>query len=123
LTAEVDALFQNEVRFHFDAEDNVLFPVAAEYQTLRPLVAELQDEHRSLRRRATAVSDRGLGVHGMLDFAAALSAHIRKEERQLFEECQRLMAPSQLAELGAALDQYFVASGMPGATCALPPRS
>jgi hemerythrin-like domain-containing protein len=37
------------------------------------------------------------------DFAKKLTAHIRKEERELFETLQRLLAPEELASLGTAL--------------------
>jgi hemerythrin-like domain-containing protein len=118
--AEIDALFNNEIRFHFAAEEQVLFPAAAEYPLLKPLVEELLAEHGTLRRLAAAASERKLGAQGVLDFAAALAVHIRKEERQLFQECQRLMGADKLAELGAALDRNLAASGMPGAACAIP---
>jgi hypothetical protein len=34
-----------------------------------------------------------------------LASHIRKEERQLFEELQKLMTPEEMAKLGVALQQ------------------
>jgi hypothetical protein len=37
-------------------------------------------------------------------FAQQLSAHIRKEERLLFESMQRLMKPPELASLGIGLE-------------------
>ena len=52
-------------------------------------------------------------------FGETLSQHIRTEERQLFEECQRQMPAGEIAHAGAALEEYFVNSGMPGASCAL----
>jgi hemerythrin-like domain-containing protein len=37
-------------------------------------------------------------------FAQQLSAHIRKEERQLFERLQQLMSAEELADLGIRLE-------------------
>ena len=118
--SEIDTLFNNEIRFHFDAEEQVLFPAAAKYEALRPLVEELLAEHRALRREAGAASEHKMGVQGVLDFVTALAAHIRREERQLFQECQQLMSADELARLGTALDGNMAASGMPGVACAMP---
>ena len=117
--AEIDTLFNSEILFHFDAEEQVLFPTAAQYESLRSLVEELRAEHDTLRSQAGAASEKKLGAQGVLDFATALAAHIRKEERQLFQECQNLMSADALAQLGAALDSNLAASGMPGAACAI----
>lgn len=38
-------------------------------------------------------------------FGQRLAAHIRKEERQLFEGLQGAMNPGELAELGTRLDK------------------
>jgi hemerythrin-like domain-containing protein len=38
-------------------------------------------------------------------FAQQMSAHIRKEERQLFERMQELMSQEEMALLGQGLDQ------------------
>ena len=39
-----------------------------------------------------------MSVEGLPAFARQLSAHIRKEERQLFERMQQLMDPEQLTD-------------------------
>ncbi|HLX73350.1 MAG TPA: hypothetical protein VKR26_01380, partial [Terriglobales bacterium] len=47
---------------------------------------------------------RELNPAGLREFAQTLSAHIRKEERELFEVCQLLFPPQKLVSVGAALD-------------------
>jgi hemerythrin-like domain-containing protein len=39
------------------------------------------------------------------EFAQGLSAHIRKEERHLFERLQEVMSEGDLAEMGQKLDE------------------
>jgi hypothetical protein len=43
-------------------------------------------------------------------FAEMLSGHIRREERQLFEELQRRMTPPMLAEMGEQIDHALGAA-------------
>lgn len=118
---EIEQLFQNEIRYHFEAEEKVLFPAARRQGSLRILVDELLAEHVRLRALAQRALARSLDAAGLQQFADTLAPHIRKEERQLFEQCQALLPASELERLGGALEQYFQSSGMPGASCALRP--
>jgi hemerythrin-like domain-containing protein len=120
--AEIEQLFQGEIRYHFEAEEKVLFPAARRQAGLRILVDELLAEHVRLRALAQRAGARSLDAPGLQQFAGVLSAHIRKEERQLFEQCQGLLPAAEMERLGSALEEYFKASGMPGASCALPPQ-
>lgn len=120
--AEVEQLFQGEIRYHLEAEEKLLFPVARRQAGLRILVDELLAEHVRLRALAQQAAARSLNAAGLQRFAETLSAHIRKEERQLFEQCQALVPAAELERLGAAMDEYFQGSGMPEASCALRPR-
>ena len=121
--AEIEQLFQGEIRYHFEAEEKVLFPAARRQGGLRVLVDELLAEHVRLRALAQRAATRSLDAAGLQQFAATLSAHIRKEERHLFEQCQALLPAGEMERLGAALEEHFKGSGMPGASCALRPES
>src|SRR5258708_5376945 len=105
--AEITRHFQQEIRLHFAAEDLVLFPAAKEFDELASLIEELSSEHTMLREDFAQAEARSLSVEGMLAFGQRLSAHIRKEERQLFERMQELMSPEEIAALGAALDDML----------------
>ncbi len=118
---EIEQLFQGEIRYHLEAEERVLFPAARRQAGLRILVDELLAEHVRLRALAQRACTRSLDTTGLQQFADTLSAHIRKEERQLFEQCQGLLPAPQMERLGVALEDYFKTSGMPGASCALRP--
>ncbi len=116
---EVSELFRNEIAYHFEAEQRVLFPEAQKYPELHVLVTELLEEHATMRRLFAEGEAGALDVPALLALTEALSSHIRKEERLLFERLQDLMPPERLESLGRALDRYFGASGMPGASCAM----
>jgi hemerythrin-like domain-containing protein len=115
---EIAGIWESEIRFHFEAEEKVLFPAAEKYA--QPLVKQLLSEHEMLRGFFAQAQARQLDVANLQTFAETLSQHIRTEERQLFEECQRQMLPDEIARIGAAMDHYFANSGMPGKSCALP---
>ncbi len=100
---EIDQHFRQEIDFHFSAEESVLFPAALRFGELIPLVEELRAEHTALRECFSEAAMRSMSVERMVAFAGKLSAHIRKEERQLFEHLQRLMTVDELADLGIRL--------------------
>lgn len=123
LRAEVALLYDQEIRFHFDAEERVLFPAALRFEPLERLIYELRRDHGALRAEAASAADGSMTSDGLKTFALHLSAHIRREERELFESMQSLMSHDELARLGAAIDQDFKAAGMPGASCSLRPSA
>jgi hemerythrin-like domain-containing protein len=100
---EIAQHFEQEVKIHFAAEENVIFPAARQFAELAPLVEELIAEHASLRESFAHAEARLMSGKSLPAFAQQLSAHIRKEERQLFEGMQQLMNPAQLAALGMRL--------------------
>ena len=120
---EIVSMWESEIRFHFEAEERVLFPAAEKYASILPLVKHLLSEHRTLRDFFASARVGHLDAAALKTFGETLSQHIRTEERQLFEECQRQMPADEMARTGAAMDEYFRKSGMPGASCALPTSS
>ena len=104
LQAQMATMFNLEIRWHFAAEEAALFPQAAAFAELTPLVEALLGEHAALRQYFAGAARRELDAAALRQFARLLSAHIRKEERELFEACQRLFSPEKLAQVGAALE-------------------
>jgi hemerythrin-like domain-containing protein len=102
--AEIEQTFAQEIQIHFVAEEKEVFPLAAEYEELKPLVTELKTEHSMLRSLFSRAAERSLEQTELRTFLETLSHHIRKEERQLFEQMQELIDAQQLAKMGAALD-------------------
>jgi len=118
---EVEQHYEQEIRFHFAAEENVLFPVARRFAELVSLVDELCDEHVRLCGHFSRAKERGLDRAALGAFARLLSSHIRKEERQLFEAMQRLVEADELRKVGGALEREL-AVGHRACTLPKPPR-
>ena len=103
--AEIQQQFESEIGIHFAAEEKELFPVAARFPGMQPLVAELLAEHALLRDCFSRAAARSLDQQTLETFGEKLAHHIRKEERQLFEGMQKVMNSQELAALGTALDE------------------
>jgi hemerythrin-like domain-containing protein len=101
--AEIEQLDQ-EIRIHFAAEEDVIFPAAREFAELIPLTEEFISEHNSLREFFFQAEKRSMLPEDLIAFGRQLSGHIRKEERSLFERMQQLLRPAELASLGIKLE-------------------
>ena len=115
--AEIAQYFQTEIRIHFAAEESVLFPAARKFPALCPLVEELLLDHFMLRESFAKAEAHTMSTADVAAFAQQMSAHIRKEERQLFERLQELMSQEELGHVGQALDQALKDSAQ---ACILP---
>lgn len=104
---QIQRAFENEIDLHFEAEERFLFPAAQTYPALRLLVSELLAEHVTLRSYYFAATSRNMNKSDLLDFAATLSDHVRKEERQLYEECQKAMSEGELSAIGNQTLTFF----------------
>ena len=102
--AEITQQFQAEIRVHFAAEEQVLFPAAKMFEELVPLIEELLSDHAGLRESFAKAEARKMSATELAAFGQRLAAHIRKEERRLFEGMQERMNPEELAFLGQGLE-------------------
>jgi len=118
---EVTRIFETEIRYHFAAEEKVLFPACEKYEPLKPLVKRLRTEHGTLRGFFAMAAAKTMDAHQLATFHQTLSQHVRTEERELFEQCQALMSEQEMNTLGAAMQRYFDSSGMPRASCEIRP--
>jgi len=103
--SEIEQHFEHEIKVHFSAEEQVLFPAASQFSELVPLVEDLIADHRALRKFFAEAQARSMTTETLPAFARQLSAHIRKEERQLFERLQELMTSAELTDLGVKLER------------------
>jgi hemerythrin-like domain-containing protein len=115
--AEIQQIFEQEITFHFAAEEKELFPAAARFPELQPLVQELVTGHILLRDFFSRAAVRKLHVAGLQALVEKLASHIRKEERELFEGMQRLMSPEELSLVGVALQESLTGASN---ACILP---
>jgi len=93
--AEIQTRFADELEPHFQLEERGLLP-ALRIAGQQALVEQTLAEHAELR--ALIVSQ---APDAAERFGDALGAHIRFEERTLFETAQQVLEPAVLAELGA----------------------
>jgi hemerythrin-like domain-containing protein len=114
---EIVKQFDEEILFHFHAEDKVLFPAADQHEQLQELVDSLRIEHTLIRRNVERARARQFTVTDLQVFTATLSEHIRKEERLLFEQMQQLLSPEELNRVGREMQAFFVSAGLPAAAC------
>jgi hemerythrin-like domain-containing protein len=114
--AEIHQCFEQEIRIHFDAEEKTLFPAAVKVG-LEPLVKDLLEDHTILRQYFARAATQALDLSELHALATHLSAHIRKEERQLFEDMQRLISSAEMTEIGATLDKELAGAAN---ACVLP---
>jgi hemerythrin-like domain-containing protein len=115
--SEIAQLFQSEIGAHFAAEEQIVFPAAAKFDELKALVEELISEHADLRAQFARAGARDVSSKDVAALAQRLSAHIRKEERRLFESMQKLLSREELALLG---DKLELALKNATGTCVLP---
>jgi iron-sulfur cluster repair protein YtfE (RIC family) len=95
--------YEIELVNHFQIEEQVLFPLCAAL----PLVAQLIAEHRAVE--ALVARLRAAPTAELLEeFCALLSAHIRREESELFEHIQREVPREALERAGAEIDRRAV---------------
>jgi len=102
LANSVISHFETEMRGHFECEEAVLFPALVGIEDTRLLIAELVRQHRDLAALVDQLrwqpDDRLLE-----SFAELLTPHVRKEERVVFEEAQRLLSREQMDVMGSAV--------------------
>ena len=108
--AEIVQLVREEIEIHFAAEENVIFPAARARGELTALVGELVAEHAALRKWFGMAQDGVMSATELLAFSHGLAAHIRKEERLLFERMQELMSREELDGIGQKLEQELNAA-------------
>ncbi len=114
--SEIHQCFEQEIRIHFEAEEKALFPAAIR-AGLGSLVKDLLEDHVALRQYFARAAAQMMDVSELHAFANQLSAHIRKEERQLLEDMQRLISSAEMTGIGAALEKELAAAT---SACVLP---
>jgi hemerythrin-like domain-containing protein len=104
LAKKITDAFEIELRNHFDLEERLLFPAIRRSLGPLPILDDLIADHRRLEQLAA-----GLRVPADLRaFTRLLSSHIRREERELFEDIQARLPRRVLDRLGQALETEAV---------------
>lgn len=95
--------FEVELVNHFSIEEEVLFPACGEMA----LIAQLVAEHRAMEGLIERLRTRP-SAELLEEFCALLSAHIRREENELFEEIQRVLPKEVLERAGGEIERRVV---------------
>ena len=97
--------WENELIIHFKNEEDILFPaVKGKSNELDSTIEELLEEHVKIEGLVNSLKT-GSDKKAILDeLGNILEGHIRKEERILFEEIQKLFPEEELAKLIGAIE-------------------
>ncbi len=85
--------YENEIEPHFSDEEKYLFPIL---DPENELIERALKEHRRIKRLFHDTEDPERSLHRLEE---ELDAHIRFEERILFNEIQQVATPEQLAKV------------------------
>ncbi|HRH66344.1 MAG TPA: hemerythrin domain-containing protein [Bacteroidia bacterium] len=96
--------FQDELKPHFDKEENILFPmITGRNEEIDVLIDELIGEHNTLSLLIGEAKP-GPTLYDDIDrIGNLLDNHIRKEERRLFQLVQVNFSEEELVEIGSSL--------------------
>lgn len=106
---KVILFFESDLKKHFEAEEEIVFPSMGGIEEARPTVKQLKDEHRKLERIIQRLRQaRDLQLAPLLrDFADLLEAHIRKEERVLFPCYELHVSSEQASQVGIRIQEVI----------------
>jgi iron-sulfur cluster repair protein YtfE (RIC family) len=91
--------WENELKFHFDNEENILFPaVSGKNDEINILIHELIKEHSDIKNKINQLNKLPEIENNLNDLGYLLENHIRKEERDFFQKLQKI-CKSELDEL------------------------
>jgi hemerythrin-like domain-containing protein len=88
-----DHFFEIHLKSHFGEEESFVFPLLGNEH---PLIVTALEQHENLRRLFSKNTDLPATVDAIAD---ALETHIRFEERELFQEMQRVVSEEKLTAL------------------------
>ncbi|NCI46280.1 hemerythrin domain-containing protein [Sediminibacterium soli] len=94
--------FDGELREHFRQEETLLFSLLPDEDDTKK---EALKQHDFLYSLEAAIAAESGGTDSLLQFADALEAHIRFEERQLFPYIEQTVAPLVLQTAGELINK------------------
>ena len=117
--SRVIEFFNTDLRQHFEAEEEHVFPAAVEHvRGGADLARQLVEEHDDMRARIRGLEKDPITrlEERLSSFGDCLKKHIRKEEGILFERIQEEMDPADLEAIGVRLRTLY-RSGADGSSC------
>ena len=99
-------LYNNELDQHFKEEEEFVFPhLTNKSIEIDELVTEILSEHQILQNSILSLRDDSNLIDNMDKIGYLLEAHIRKEERVLFEKIPQVLSEEELEIIKQKFDQ------------------
>jgi len=99
-------VYNNELDQHFREEEELVFPyLTNKGKEIGELVTEILSEHRILKTSILALKNNIILIDEMDKIGFLLEAHIRKEERNLFEKIPQVLSEEELKIIKQKFDQ------------------
>jgi hemerythrin-like domain-containing protein len=91
-----DYFFNSHLLPHFSIEESIIFPLLDESH---PLIRKALSDHQRLK---DLFEEKNTSIETLSDIVTELEEHIRFEERELFNELQKVVSPERLKEVEIA---------------------
>jgi hypothetical protein len=91
--------WEHHLAGHFKREEELL-PLVMPKEN--PLLQKMLDDHDVIQRRVKGLPDHNVDSLELL--AQSINDHVRFEERQLFNEVEKMATPEQLTQIAAGLN-------------------
>jgi len=99
-------LYINELDQHFREEEELVFPyLKNKDKEINELVTEILSEHKILKNSILTLNDNEQLIDELDKIGFLLEAHIRKEERVLFEKIPKVLSEEELEIIKQKFDQ------------------
>jgi len=103
MTAFIIDFWKNDLKEHFENEEQVLIPALNNTAFDKNLNDQLLQEHAQLRSYIDALKNNADNILTIQSFATLLEKHIRFEERIYFPEAEKMLSEEQLQKIGEQL--------------------
>ena len=98
------AFYKSELVKHFSDEEKILFPVVKNRNAkIDNLIENIISEHRKMESLISDLNNTDNLEFVLNELGILLEKHIRKEERELFVEIEKLLSEEELLKIGKEL--------------------
>ncbi|TAJ84216.1 hypothetical protein EPO44_16740 [bacterium] len=105
---EVREFFANNLERHFQAEEEILFPLIRSYAAeSHPVIEDLLKEHQRIRREMARLEEKASLAKILFDLGDLLERHIRREERELFPLFEKYAAPAEAEKIKEEVEKIL----------------
>ena len=98
------SFYENELVQHFKDEEEILFPLVKNKSSdLDNMISEIISEHRKMETMVNELENTTNLEDLLSELGQLLEKHIRKEERELFVEIEKMLSEEELLKIGKQL--------------------